>query len=798
MKRLVWLAFLLAFLFLALLLVILPARAQVNVTLVPTPKVQWLDLNGDPLASGHVHAYISGTTTNQATYTDSTGGTPNANPVGLDSAGRAEIWLEDGLAYTLALHDSSNALVWSVDGVSAGDLETALVIGTTAVTFTSTPTFDSSTASYFSITLSGNVTSSTISNASDGRIIYFNICQDATGGRTFTWPASVLTAPTVGTAVSSCTSASFIYDGTNWRELAASSGGSAVFDTATIGVLNSINAVDGNKFTTIQAAIDDAGVNGAVFIPPGSYTPASIITLSNAGVTIFAEPGTVTVTKSANGEIFSVSAADVTIRGLILDANKASFTGSGIEVAGAGRFHAINNVITNAADKGIHVVTSNDVLIERNRITGSDNSAIFIQQNSDRYRVLNNFIDVSGAAGTSADAVQVHATTAAQTVDDGLIAHNELVSGAAGGTGFCVEVGAFGGDTPSGVIVSDNICRAGADSGGGLSFSTVSHGKISGNTIDSLTRVLDIGGIEVTNSDHISITENRIIGGSGVNFGIGTRMSDGVISNNIVDGFKDGGIGIEVSASVAFNATRNIIIGNRVILPAAPTLGTSGIRIRSNHASADLSFNVISSNSVSGDGDADGIGIALSQTIGTLDSTLVVGNLLENLGKGINRNTETNSEIYLNKFVNVTTAFTGSSGSGEILMNFATGTFTLAADGASISLTPSGGGKRTNVTSAKFLTGIAGDGSGFKHKRDTEGCATAATAGTFCDVTVTWTTVFADANYSVICVGQGITSAVPLNGGINTKIAASVKFRTVAGTAAAAEFDKVECIAAHD
>ena len=155
----------------------------------------------------------------------------------------------------------------------AGDV-TALVVGTTAVPFSATPTFDSSTGVYFSMTLTGNVTSSTISNASDGRIIYFNICQDATGGRTFTWPASVLTPPTVGTAASSCTSASFIYDGTNWRELAASSHGSSVFDTSTIGVLNNIRVVDGNKFTTIQAAIDDLGSTEGIVLIPASYAGA--------------------------------------------------------------------------------------------------------------------------------------------------------------------------------------------------------------------------------------------------------------------------------------------------------------------------------------------------------------------------------------------------------------------------------------------------------------------------------------------------------------------------------------------
>lgn len=343
MKRVLWLAFLLVFLFLALLLVILPAQAQVNVTLVPAPKVQWLDLNGDPLASGHVHAWISGTTTNQATYTDSTGGTPNSNPVVLDSAGRAEIWLEDALVYTLALHDSSNALVWSVDGVSAGDLETALVIGTTAVTFTSTPTFDSSTASYFSITLTGNVTSSTISNASDGRIIYFNICQDATGGRTFTWPASVLTAPTIGPGPSICTSASFIYDGTNWRELAAVSQGPAT-------VLDG----KGNRYSTIQGALDACPTAGCTIRPQaGTHSSSTAITISGDDIRIVGA-GRATIlefTGATDGIVFDNSASGRT---------RISVEHLTIRTTNSGGLHAIE---LDGSSNSLNEIILRDILI---------------------------------------------------------------------------------------------------------------------------------------------------------------------------------------------------------------------------------------------------------------------------------------------------------------------------------------------------------------------------------------------------------------------------------------------------
>jgi hypothetical protein len=91
--------------------------------LLPTPKNQFLDDNGNPLAGGCVFAYQAGTTVAQATYTDSTGAFPNANPVILDSAGRANIWLSSAL-YKIILKSAggincaSGTQIYSVDNVS--------------------------------------------------------------------------------------------------------------------------------------------------------------------------------------------------------------------------------------------------------------------------------------------------------------------------------------------------------------------------------------------------------------------------------------------------------------------------------------------------------------------------------------------------------------------------------------------------------------------------------------------------------------------------------------------------------
>ena len=85
-------------------------------SLSPTPKLQFFDLNGDPLAGGLLYTYAAGTTTPLATYTDSTGLIANTNPIVLDSRGEANVWLGTE-SYKLALYTSTSVLIWTVDNI---------------------------------------------------------------------------------------------------------------------------------------------------------------------------------------------------------------------------------------------------------------------------------------------------------------------------------------------------------------------------------------------------------------------------------------------------------------------------------------------------------------------------------------------------------------------------------------------------------------------------------------------------------------------------------------------------------
>jgi len=91
-------------------------------TLTPTPKQQFLDANGNPLSGGKVYSYAAGTTSPLVTYTDESGGTPNTNPVILDSRGEAEIWL--GVAsYKLKLTTSTDVEIWTVDNIVSASVQ---------------------------------------------------------------------------------------------------------------------------------------------------------------------------------------------------------------------------------------------------------------------------------------------------------------------------------------------------------------------------------------------------------------------------------------------------------------------------------------------------------------------------------------------------------------------------------------------------------------------------------------------------------------------------------------------------
>lgn len=78
----------------------LPLAAQVPVAPMEIPRAQFLNATGQPLAAGCINFFAAGTSTPQAIYADNTGIAQLSNPLTLDSAGEASVWMSN-VAYRI-------------------------------------------------------------------------------------------------------------------------------------------------------------------------------------------------------------------------------------------------------------------------------------------------------------------------------------------------------------------------------------------------------------------------------------------------------------------------------------------------------------------------------------------------------------------------------------------------------------------------------------------------------------------------------------------------------------------------
>jgi len=169
---------------------------------------QFFDNSGVPLAGGKLYTYAAGSTTPQTTYTSSSGGTANANPIVLDAAGRVsdEVWLTTNINYKFVLKTSDDTTLWTADdiagvpssqitslrinGSTSGyvDLETVPIAGANTITFpaaTGTVLLDPNTAftgvtTFETISATGDISGRTI-NASGSITVGSYLYGNSTG-----------------------------------------------------------------------------------------------------------------------------------------------------------------------------------------------------------------------------------------------------------------------------------------------------------------------------------------------------------------------------------------------------------------------------------------------------------------------------------------------------------------------------------------------------------------------------------------------------------------------------------------
>jgi hypothetical protein len=136
--------------------------------LLTEPLLQFFDDNGDPLSGGKIYTYAAGTTTPKATYTAADGLTPNANPVILDAAGRAAIWISG--SYKIVVKTSADVTISTTDNITSF---ASGAVGTTVTDTGFTVQNASDLTKQFQFLLSGLTTgTTTVGTVPDGNFTF--------------------------------------------------------------------------------------------------------------------------------------------------------------------------------------------------------------------------------------------------------------------------------------------------------------------------------------------------------------------------------------------------------------------------------------------------------------------------------------------------------------------------------------------------------------------------------------------------------------------------------------------------
>lgn len=118
------------------------AYGQTQVAPFVNSHVQFSNASGAAPCNGCLlDTFAAGTTTPLATYSESTGTTPNSNPVVLASDGSAVVYMTNA-SYKLRLRTAAGATIWTQDQVTWNNLATTL----SSLTLTGNATINSSTA----------------------------------------------------------------------------------------------------------------------------------------------------------------------------------------------------------------------------------------------------------------------------------------------------------------------------------------------------------------------------------------------------------------------------------------------------------------------------------------------------------------------------------------------------------------------------------------------------------------------------------------------------------------------------
>ena len=272
----------------------------------PTAKAQFIDAAGIPLAGGFLYTYEAGTTTPQATYTDSTAATANSNPIVLDSRGEANIWLASA-NYKFKLTDANGTEIWTVDNIAAPSTALSPVFTSNVTISTDSP------GPALLITQSGAGPIIRAVNPSDPAEVFFTVTNDGSVGIGTGSPSNAIdvaggaiqisTAGGTAQTIISADSTDSIFEASSTRNFTVKT------NSATRLTINATDATStvpvvlpADPTTALQAAtkqyVDAAGPAGAIMAFAGTTAPSGWLKCEGQAIsratyaTLFAVIGT--------------------------------------------------------------------------------------------------------------------------------------------------------------------------------------------------------------------------------------------------------------------------------------------------------------------------------------------------------------------------------------------------------------------------------------------------------------------------------------------------------------------------
>lgn len=541
---------------------------SVNLSPLAGAGAQFLTDAGTPLTGGLLYTYAAGTTTPAATYTDSAGSTPNANPIVLDSAGRVpyEIWLTTGSSYKFVLKTSVGATVGTWDNIRGvndlpdGVVTDAKVAANAAIQGTKLAFLPSG---------AGAVSRTVQAKQRD--------------------TVSVKDFGAVGDGTTDDTAA---------IQAACTAGGRIYFPAGTYKVSSAITLISNSALDLDPNAIVTTVVTSISILSATSKTNVHIrggtIQYTAAGAT------------GGNGAVLFDTCTYCTLSGV----NIVGGQYAGVYLTNSSNCTIRGNVFSgtlgthpDAADISVRN-TSNDNTISENQCVGSGAHGILVQGPGAtiplRNRVLSNFINAKQAYG-----IAIYQTTAADnyTVVEGNEITGILGTSLAGASGNGIYMQSAGGSVVANNIVKD-CCLNTTSTTNSPACISISFDQTAGPTLQPITVV----GNSVNSSKWS---------------GIIVSSARGTVSGNSVN-FTDttNGYGILIYDSSNLDVT-----GNQVNLPT--TVARAGIVVNTTLARGIENINV-SNNTVFGGNDAQIFSI--KSAAGTTISGVFSGNNLQSAG----------------------------------------------------------------------------------------------------------------------------------------------------------------------